>query len=156
MEEIGESRYNEQEAALVVQKVGELIEAGMTPAQICVITPYAAQAQRLRRRLWELLETALESATGAEVEIGSIDGMQGREQEAVIISLVRSNQDGTIGFLADTRRMNVALTRARRKLIIIGDSATIGGEPFYAALLEYIEGIDGYHTVWEELSGQPT
>ena len=78
-----------------------------------------------------------------------MDGFQGREKEAVVISLVRSNREGEIGFLGDTRRMNVALTRARRKLIVVGDSATLGVHPFYAALLEYFEGADSYHTVWE-------
>ncbi|MCB0126540.1 MAG: hypothetical protein KDE58_29990, partial [Caldilineaceae bacterium] len=98
------------------------------------------------RLLRDMLATYLDQG----LEIGSIDGMQGREQEAVILSLVRSNSEGEIGFLGDIRRMNVALTRARRKLIIIADSATIGGEPFYAALLDYLDDVDAYHTVWEE------
>ena len=69
-----------------------------------------------------------------------------------MISLVRSNRKGEIGFLADTRRMNVALTRARRKLIVVGDSATLGGHPFYAALLEYFEAHEAYRTHWEEVT----
>jgi len=142
-EETGASRFNEQEATLVQRKISELIDAGLAASQISVISPYAAQIRLLRDQLATYVDEGL--------EIGSIDGMQGREQEAVILSLVRSNQEGAIGFLADTRRMNVALTRARRKLIIIGDSATIGGDPFYAALLDYLEEIDAYHTVWEEL-----
>ena len=80
-----------------------------------------------------------------------MDGFQGREKEAVVISLVRSNAAGEIGFLADERRMNVALTRARRKLIVIGDSATIGGHAFYQRLLGYFELHDAYKTVWEEI-----
>ncbi|MFT4559523.1 MAG: ATP-dependent RNA/DNA helicase IGHMBP2, partial [Planctomycetaceae bacterium] len=84
------------------------------------------------------------------VEIDTVDGFQGREKEAVIISMVRSNAEGEIGFLSDARRMNVALTRARRKLIVIGDSATVGGNEFFAAMLEYFESIGAYHTVWEE------
>ena len=138
----GESRYNPGEADLVQRKVTELIEAGVPAPAITVISPYAAQVRLLREQLTAQL------AQG--VEIGSIDGFQGRENEAVIISLVRSNQDGEIGFLVDTRRMNVALTRARRKLIVIGDSATIGGDPFYADLLAYFDQIGAYHTVWEE------
>jgi superfamily I DNA and/or RNA helicase len=88
----------------------------------------------------------------AGLEIDTVDGFQGREKEAVIISLVRSNREGEIGFLADVRRMNVALTRARRKLIVIGDSATIGGHPFYARLLAYFEEQRAYRTVWDDAS----
>ncbi len=143
IEEAGASRLNVEEAALVGRKVTELLEAGVVAAQISVISPYSAQVRLLREQLATHVEDGL--------EIGSIDGMQGREQEAVILSLVRSNGQGEIGFLADTRRMNVALTRARRSLIIIGDSATIGSDPFYAALLDHLEGIDAYHTVWEEM-----
>jgi ATP-dependent RNA/DNA helicase IGHMBP2 len=85
----------------------------------------------------------------AGLEIDSVDGFQGREKEAVVISLVRSNSEGEIGFLADVRRMNVALTRARRKLLVIGDSATLGGHPFYARLISHFEAAHAYHTVWE-------
>ncbi len=67
----------------------------------------------------------------------------------MLISLVRSNSTGEIGFLGDTRRMNVALTRARRKLIVIGDSATLGGHTFYSHLLEYFELHSAYKTVWD-------
>lgn len=138
----GESRLNEGEAQIVQRKIEQLGEAGLSPTQISVISPYAAQVRLLRERLKPQLDQGL--------EIGSIDGFQGRENEAVIISLVRANGDGDIGFLADTRRMNVALTRARRHLIIIGDSATIGGHPFYQQLLDYFDQIGAYHTVWEE------
>jgi superfamily I DNA and/or RNA helicase len=84
------------------------------------------------------------------LEVDTVDGFQGREKEAIVISMVRSNQRQEIGFLGDVRRMNVALTRARRKLLVIGDSATLGGHPFYSRLLEYFESLGAYHTVWEE------
>ena len=84
------------------------------------------------------------------LEVDSVDGFQGREKEAVVISLVRSNPKGEIGFLADVRRMNVAITRARRKLLVIGDSATLSNHPFYRRLIEYLESIGAYRTVWEE------
>ena len=87
--------------------------------------------------------------TDADVEIDTVDGFQGREKEAVVISLVRSNTKGELGFLTDTRRMNVALTRARRKLIVFGDSATLANHEFYLRLLEYFEQQDAYGTVWE-------
>ena len=68
----------------------------------------------------------------AGLEVGTVDGFQGREKEAVIVDLVRSNDHGEIGFLANTRRMNVALTRARRFLLVVADSATLGDHPYYA------------------------
>jgi superfamily I DNA and/or RNA helicase len=69
--------------------------------------------------------------------------------ETVIVSLVRSNDDGDIGFLKDYRRMNVAITRAKEQLVVIGDSATIGADKFYNAFLSYIEENGTYRTVWE-------
>ena len=134
-----DSRLNQMEAELVVKKVDALKDAGLGSQQIAVITPYSAQVRLLR-----------ESLNDPEIEIDSVDGFQGKEKEAVIVSMVRSNRDGEIGFLADTRRMNVALTRARRKLIVIGDSATISTHPFYQQLLTYFESIGAYHSVWEE------
>jgi DNA polymerase III delta prime subunit len=135
----GESRLNPREAALVCRKVQELLDAGVAPRQIAVIAPYAAQVRLLRERL---------PVEGLEVD--SVDGFQGREKEAVLISLVRSNPQGEIGFLKDVRRMNVAMTRARRKLLVVGDSATLAGHPFYRRLIEYFEGLQAYRTVWEE------
>jgi superfamily I DNA and/or RNA helicase len=135
----GDSRFNPLEAELVVKKLNALIEAGVSPNMIAVISPYSAQVRLLREMLGE-----------SEIEIDSVDGFQGREKEAVIVSLVRSNREGEVGFLSDTRRMNVALTRARRKLIVIGDSATITSHGFYKRMVEYFESIGAYHSVWEE------
>ncbi len=135
----GESRLNQQEAALVATKVNQMFEMGVRPDQVAVISPYSAQVRLLRK----LCHTD-------QLEIDTVDGFQGREKEVVVISLVRSNTAGDIGFLADVRRMNVALTRARRKLLVIGDSATIANHPFYQRLLDYFELLAAYHTVWEE------
>jgi ATP-dependent RNA/DNA helicase IGHMBP2 len=137
----GESRLNPGEARLVGRKVQALLDAGLPAGDIAVITPYAAQVRFLR----ELLAVP-------GLEIDSVDGFQGREKEAVVISLVRSNPEGEIGFLADVRRTNVALTRARRKLLVVGDSATLAAHPFYQDLLTYFEEIGAYSTVWEEES----
>jgi ATP-dependent RNA/DNA helicase IGHMBP2 len=134
----GSSHENPGEAEYVAGQVTALIDAGVLPGEIAVITPYSAQARRLRTLI-----------TDAAIEIDTVDGFQGREKEAVVISLVRSNQKGELGFLTDTRRMNVALTRARRKLIVFGDSATLGHHEFYVRLLEYFENADAYGTVWE-------
>ena len=87
-----------------------------------------------------------------KLEVDTVDGFQGREKEAVVMCTVRSNRIGEVGFLADSRRMNVALTRAKRKLIVIGDSSTLGADPFFTELLEWFESIGAYHTVWELMS----
>jgi len=101
-----------------------------------LISPYSGQVSYLR----ELLP---------EFKVSTIDSYQGQEAENVIISLVRSNTDGTIGFLKDYRRMNVAMTRAQNNLMVIGDSATLGSDDFYAQFLDYVESIQAYHSVWE-------
>lgn len=135
----GLSKRNTSEGELVLKKVRQLREAGLAAQDIAVIAPYAAQVRWLR-----------ENADSDRLEVDTVDGFQGREKEAVVISCVRSNSDGEIGFLSDARRMNVALTRARRKLIVVGDSATLGGNEFFATLLEYFESIGAYGSVWEE------
>jgi ATP-dependent RNA/DNA helicase IGHMBP2 len=140
-EEEGTSKLNREEARLAVELVGELLQAGVAAAEIALISPYSAQVRLLRELLTREEETL--------VEVNSVDGFQGREKEVIIVSLVRANSAGQIGFLADTRRMNVALTRARRKLIVIGDSATITAHPFYNELVGYFEEIEAYHSVWE-------
>jgi len=139
LEPEGLSKRNPLEASLVLHKVRELLSAGVDARDIAVIAPYAAQVRWLRQH-----------APERALEIDTVDGFQGREKEAVVISLVRSNRTGEIGFLADTRRMNVALTRARRKLIVIGDSATLGRHAFYSDLFEYFELNNAYRSVWEE------
>jgi superfamily I DNA and/or RNA helicase len=135
----GESRRNPGEAELVCRKVRALLDAGVAAEGIAVIAPYAAQVRLLRERL---------AVPGLEID--SVDGFQGREKEAVIISLVRSNPEGEIGFLSDVRRMNVAMTRARRKLLIVGNSATLSNHSFYRDLLSHCESVGAYRSVWEE------
>jgi superfamily I DNA and/or RNA helicase len=134
-----ESRRNPREAALAARKVRALLAAGVPAGDIAVIAPYAAQVRLLRDLL-----------TVPGLEIDSVDGFQGREKEAVVYSLVRSNPEGDIGFLADIRRTNVALTRARRFLLVVGDSATLSAEPFYARLFAHCETVGAYQSVWEE------
>ncbi len=134
----GPSKRNPREARWAIDQAQTFLAAGVEPSQIAVIAPYAAQVRLIRNRL---------RVEGLEID--TVDGFQGREKEVVLITLVRSNAIGEIGFLADTRRTNVALTRARRALRIVGDSATLGGDPFYAALLEHFQAAGAYRSVWE-------
>ncbi|HLQ39135.1 MAG TPA: IGHMBP2 family helicase [Planctomycetota bacterium] len=127
------SKANAGEAALVVRHVRGLLEAGVAAADIGVITPYNAQVQLLRSQL---------AVPG--LEIGTVDGLQGREKEAVVISLVRSNEQGEVGFLADLRRLNVALTRARRHLCVVGDSATLSHDRDLAGFVAHCQA----HATW--------
>ncbi len=138
LEEGSESRYNPEEAQLVLSELKKSLDAGVPPSGIAIISPYSAQVRLLTR---------LFSSPG--VEIDSVDGFQGREKELVIVSLVRSNLTGELGFLNDTRRMNVAMTRARRKLIVIGDSATLSSLSFYKAFIAYAGEAGGYKSAWE-------
>ena len=140
LEEESGSRKNPAEADLAVTYARRLVAAGVAPSLIGVISPYRAQVRLLRDKLADL----------PELEVDSVDGFQGREKEAIIISLVRSNHEGEIGFLSDTRRTNVAFTRARRSLIVIGDSATLSNHPFYQRMIAHMESTGAYASVWEE------
>jgi superfamily I DNA and/or RNA helicase len=81
--------------------------------------------------------------------VNTIDSFQGQEREIVYISMVRSNDKSEIGFLRDYRRMNVAMTRAKMKLVIVGDSATLGNDRFYNDFLQFAESRGAYRTAWE-------
>ncbi|WP_020475618.1 AAA domain-containing protein [Zavarzinella formosa] len=140
LEEESGSRRNPQEANLAVTYARRLLAAGVPPTSIGVISPYRAQVRLLRDKLADV----------PDLEVDSVDGFQGREKEAIVISFVRSNHEGEIGFLGDTRRTNVAFTRARRSLIVIGDSATLSNHPFYQRMMAYVESIGAYASVWEE------
>ncbi|KAM0934029.1 putative hydrolase [Dioscorea sansibarensis] len=125
------SFYNEGEADIVVRHVFNLIYSGVSASAIAVQSPYIAQVQLLRDKLDEFPE-----ASG--VEVATIDSFQGREADAVIISMVRSNTLGAVGFLGDSRRMNVAITRARKHVALVCDSSTICHNTFLARLLRHI------------------
>ena len=142
-----ESRYHSQEAKLVMTELNRLIKAGVSPAEIAIISPYSAQVKLLTGLI---LGDKGDPGDWASLEIDSVDAFQGREKEAVILSLVRSNREGQLGFLTDTRRMNVAMTRAKRKLVMIGDSATLSNHPFFEELLRYVESVQGYRSAWED------
>lgn len=128
---LGESKSNELEAALVKVHVSNLVGAGLKPEDIAVVTPYNAQLAILS----QLLKEAYPG-----IELGSVDGFQGREKEAVIVSLVRSNAEHEVGFLGEKRRLNVAMTRPKRHLCVIGDSDTVGrGSKFLKRWMEFLE-----------------
>ncbi|MBI3299103.1 MAG: AAA family ATPase [Elusimicrobia bacterium] len=138
LDELLQSRFNEGEAELAVKLARRLLDAGLDPKQVAILTPYTAQSRLIKSKL---------RVPG--LEIGSVDGFQGREKEATVLSLVRSNERGEVGFLSDTRRMNVATTRARRLSIVIGDSVTISQHPFYRAFLAYAEAHGSYRSAYE-------
>jgi len=130
----GSSLQNKGELA-IVQKLFET--ESLDPLKTAFISPYAGQV------------AAAKELFPKQLRISTIDSFQGQEKENIIISLVRSNDDGDIGFLKDYRRTNVAITRAKEQLFVIGDSATIGADVFYNAFLTYIEKFGVYRTVWE-------
>jgi predicted DNA helicase len=134
----GGSHFNEGEAQLVQARAHALLKAGLPPHELALIAPYRAQVARLRPGFED-----------SEVEVDTVDAFQGREKDAVLISLTRSNPDGELGFLNDLRRINVALTRARRHLFIVGDSATLSRHPYYSGLIESIQARGGYRSAWE-------
>ena len=138
----GNSRLNTLEADFFVaqleryvQRIGvqriidERIDFGL-------ISPYKAQVKYLRTKI---KKSAVLKPIKQQLSINTIDGFQGQERDVVMISLVRSNDDGRIGFLSDLRRMNVAITRARMKVMIVGDASTLQHHKFYAQLRDYIE-----------------
>ena len=121
------SRENPLEALLVKEIVERLLRMRVKEEWIGVITPYDDQVDLIR------------SLIGEEVEVHSVDGYQGREKEVIILSFVRSNKNGDLGFLTDLRRLNVALTRAKRKLIAVGDGETLSNHPTYKRFLEFVK-----------------
>jgi predicted DNA helicase len=143
---------NPDEAALLVrhltQLVTDLSQHYVQPdfPTVAVISPYKQQISVLNDQIENTPEL---QAYGDRISVNTIDSFQGQERDIVYISMVRSNTEGDIGFLSDIRRMNVAMTRARKKLVIIGDSATLGGLPFYADFIAYSEALGTYQSAWE-------
>lgn len=132
----GTSLQNPGELEVVLKVI---TQQQLDPAKTAFISPYAGQVTAAREQL------------PATLRVSTIDSFQGQEQDNIIVSLVRSNSDGIIGFLKDYRRMNVAITRAREQLFVIGDSATIGADPFFNSFLGYAEANGKYVSVWETI-----
>lgn len=127
------SKYNELEALVAYQHIDKLISAGVAPEQIGVISPYSAQVAVIKKLLAPRFEN--------KIEVSTVDGFQGRENEAIIVSLVRSNDNREVGFLNDPRRLNVAMTRPKRQLCVIGDIELLQncGVSFLADWAKYAE-----------------
>ena len=143
---VGESfgRINKAEAELTLlvleqyfQKIGKqrILDERL---DVGIISPYRAQVQYLRR---QLKKREFFKPYRSLISVNTVDGFQGQERDIILISLVRANDEGQIGFLRDLRRMNVAITRARMKLIILGDASTMTRHPFYKRLYDYIEAL---------------
>jgi superfamily I DNA and/or RNA helicase len=130
------SFHNPGELALLVKLWGELREAGVAAGEVAVVTPYRAQLLRIRAALPEL-------------ESGTVNAFQGREKRVVLASFVRSNPEQELGFVADPRRLNVTITRARERLVLVGDSATLAAHPAFAKLFDRVNGLGGYRSGWE-------
>lgn len=154
--------YNAGEAFFLRQHVGELLqqlnplyaEGDSTFPTLGIVAPYRRQSAFLKEAFAD--DDTLKPYEKA-LQIHTIDSFQGQETDIIYISLTRSNAQQQIGFLADIRRMNVAMTRAKKKLVIIGDSSTIGQHPFYKGLLDYVTALDTYHSVWEwDISSLPS
>ena len=138
-DEEGKSRYNRDEAGKVLTIVNDLLAVGdLQPNDIGVISPYNGQVRELR----QLFDQAGGREPGQPyfgLEIKSVDGYQGREKEVIVFSTVRANERGEVGFLADYRRLNVAVTRAKRGLILLGHPTTLGHDPTWRSYLEWVE-----------------
>jgi superfamily I DNA and/or RNA helicase len=157
-----QSKYNPDEALLLREHLVKLTERfrewhgkpGVSMPDIGILSPYREQVNYIEEMIREdadlapMLLPQPDGQNGLRLTVNTIDGFQGQERDVIYISLVRSNAKNDIGFLSDYRRMNVAMTRARKLLVVVGDSATIGNNPFYARLLEYCEQEGMYETAW--------
>ncbi|MEA3451244.1 MAG: AAA domain-containing protein, partial [Bacteroidota bacterium] len=157
-EEINEetkSTFNREEAELLFKHLIDYLyivekkEKQSEIENIAVISPYKAQIVFMQEYFNE--SVILPDEIKAKISINTIDSFQGQERDVIYISLVRSNQNGQIGFLSDVRRMNVAMTRARKKLVIFGDSGTICKHKFYDKFVDYVNRIDAYKSAYEIL-----
>jgi hypothetical protein len=140
-EKLDYSYINVVEAEWVVAKLKAWRSFGVDLATVGVITPYDGQRNLLRERLG--------MASMAEVEVNSIDGFQGREKEAILISSVRCNGNGELGFVDDRQRLNVALTRAKQQLIWVGDSMSLSSSKWLEAWIAHCEAVGAYRSIFE-------
>jgi len=151
------STFNPEEARFACEHLNNLIKSiGVSKFKeeswtIGLIAPYGAQVRLIRSIIFDSYDFPNLKSISDLMTIDTVDGFQGQERDLMLISLTRSNDRGEIGFLSEERRMNVALTRAKRKLVLIGDSSTLAVHPFFDSLLGYVEEKGGYRSVWEFL-----
>ena len=160
-----QSRYNPEEFLILREHLYQVLDkyeaADHDLPSIAIISPYREQVIHIREGIAEderlaplakmLLRDGIDDPNigPKQLVVQTIDGFQGQERDLVYLSLVRSNDKAEIGFLKDYRRMNVAMTRARQLLVVIGDSATVGADDFYQAFLDYVDREGAYRTAWE-------
>lgn len=144
----GTSLTNPEEAHFLFNHLASVLSQfnGTSIPSVAVIAPYKQQINLLKELLPQHADLA---PFVSHITINTVDGFQGQERDMVYFSMTRSNSEGEIGFLSDLRRMNVAMTRARKKLVVIGDSATLSTHPFYDGFIRYAEEVNGWHSAWE-------
>ena len=152
------STANPEEAHLLLERLAQLLDKLSEPGEptdpdqrpltIGVIAPYRAQINYLKDAI-EDSAVLNDLLLQRRLSVGTVDSFQGQERDIIAITLTRSNPQGEIGFLSDIRRMNVGMTRARRKLLLVGDSSTLCRHPFFGELLAYVKGVGGYRTARE-------
>lgn len=144
------SRYNPDEYVLITCHLEslrhDLVEKEWP--EIAILSPYREQVEYIEAEIEKD-----EHYNALPIRVQTIDGFQGQEMDVVILSLVRSNSRSDIGFLQDYRRMNVAMTRAQRQLVVVGDSATIGSDPFFAQFLDHCQETGAWRSAWEYVNG---
>ncbi len=142
------SRYNPEEFFILREHLYQYLDVfPYEKPSIGIISPYREQVEIMKKHIEE--DPQLQNLN---ITVSTIDGFQGQERDVIYISLVRSNEKKDIGFLSDYRRMNVAMTRARMKLIVIGDSGTIGENKFYKTFLDYVDTDGSYSSAWSFMS----
>lgn len=142
------STYNREQSVFTIRFLNQIVEGCNEIGQLSVgvIAPYKAQVLELKQ---VIVSYDWYPNLKSSITINSVDAFQGQERDIVVIDLVRSNDRGEVGFLADERRINVALTRARHKLVVIGDSATLCNHPFFDELIKYFQDKNLYHSAFE-------
>jgi ATP-dependent RNA/DNA helicase IGHMBP2 len=151
----GTSLNNVEEALFLLKHLANylttlsMIQPPVQIPTVGIISPYQEQIKTLKSLI---AEDPILQPYQQHLRVSTIDGFQGQERDVIYISLTRSNPERQVGFLSDTRRMNVAMTRAKKKLVIVGDGATLSGTKFYADLISFADVNDAYKSAWEFLT----